>query len=123
VILWFVLAQATFGRGSNCIRASRETNGSASSASHFEQMVVALGGFFKMRSVETRVAFERRPRNGGVFQVWRGTTRLENPDTQFILFVLGTQAIDVPLCDCVTVFPCDYVIVLLCYCVIVLLCR
>ncbi len=38
-----------------------------------------------------------------------------DPDTQFILFVRGTQAIDAPLCDCVTMFPCDYVFVLLCY--------
>ena len=37
------------------------------------------------------------------------------PCAQFILFVWDTQAIDVPLCDCVAVFPCDYVIVLLCY--------
>ncbi len=66
-ILWFVLARGAFGRGPNGIRASRETNESALSANHFEQMVVAWGGFSKMRSVETRVASWRRPWNGGVF--------------------------------------------------------
>ena len=97
VILWFVLAQGTFGRGSNSIRASRETKGSASSASHFEQMVVAWGGFSKMRSIEIRVASWRRPSNVGVFQVWRGTIRLENPHAQFVNIVRGTQAIDAPV--------------------------
>lgn len=48
---------------------------SPSSASHFDQIVVARVGFFKMRHGETRVASQCWPRNGGVFQVLPGTNR------------------------------------------------